>query len=225
MELKAEIFQKGKFRNRRLAMFYDILDKKRQNLLPCLEFFKERFYLASGTGLALQIGHRDSKDFDFFSPEDFQTQRFFEEIKENIKGFSITKIQEERNTLSVLADDIKLSFFAYKYPLLEPLIEEKYLRIASVADIGCMKLSAIISRATNKDYIDLYFILQRIKLEDLLKKAEKKFPDIDTALILKSLVYFEDIENEEIVFKKERVDFENVKKFLIAEVKQLRFTT
>ncbi len=48
-------------------MFYDILDKKRRIILPLLKPFKEDFYLAGGTGLALQLGHRDSIDFDFFS--------------------------------------------------------------------------------------------------------------------------------------------------------------
>ena len=79
----------------------------------------------------------------------------------------------------------------------------------SIKDIGCMKLSAIISRATNKDYIDLYYILQRVELLELLKWAEQKFPEIDTNLILKSLVYFEDVEVETINFKHNKeVDFE-----------------
>ena len=47
-------------------MFYDILDKNRLDILPLLAGFKDRFYLAGGTGLALQLGHRDSHDFDFF---------------------------------------------------------------------------------------------------------------------------------------------------------------
>ena len=47
----------------------EILDAKRRRMLPELEFLKKeyRFYLAGGTALALQIGHRTSLDFDFYS--------------------------------------------------------------------------------------------------------------------------------------------------------------
>jgi hypothetical protein len=47
-------------------MHYEILDENRIKILPLLKNFKDDFYLAGGTGLALQIGHRDSIDFDFF---------------------------------------------------------------------------------------------------------------------------------------------------------------
>ncbi len=205
-------------------MFYDILDKKRKDVLPLLADFKKGFYLGGGTALALQLGHRDSVDFDFFNQKDLDTKKLFDNIRETFSGKELKKIQEEKNTLTVLVDkDIKLSFFTYKYPLIKDLKEEKYLNLASVEDIGCMKLSAIISRATNKDYIDLYYILQRIELPELLKWAEQKFPEIETNLILKSLVYFEDVEVETINFKHNKeIDFEEVKNFLIKKVKEIQ---
>jgi len=79
----------------------------------------------------------------------------------------------------VLNGNIKLSFFSYPYRLLNPLIKEEFLDIAGVVDIGCMKLSAVTSRAVEKDYIDLYFILKQISLADLLSKAKEKMSDID----------------------------------------------
>ncbi|MEJ2618234.1 MAG: nucleotidyl transferase AbiEii/AbiGii toxin family protein, partial [Ignavibacteriaceae bacterium] len=51
-----------------------ILDKKRKDLLPLLKEFKDKFYLAGGTALALQLGHRSSDDFDFFSFEHFEIE-------------------------------------------------------------------------------------------------------------------------------------------------------
>lgn len=42
-----------------------ILDKNQKDILPKLSFLsKDGFYLAGGTALALQIGHRTSVDFD-----------------------------------------------------------------------------------------------------------------------------------------------------------------
>lgn len=205
-------------------MFYNILDQKRLRALPLLKTFKKDFYIAGGTSLALQIGHRDSIDFDFFSFKDLDTKKLFDELNEAFLGFELLKIQEERNTLTVLVDgSIKLSFFTYKYKLLNKLIEEENLKLASVEDIGCMKLSAITGRATNKDYIDIYYILQNLRLEDLLIEASEKFPNLDRNLILKSLVYFNDIDVEPILFKNgNSVDFENVKAFLEKEVKNLQ---
>ena len=62
-------------------MFYDILDKKRIEILPLLKNFKQEFYLAGGTSLALQIGHRDSVDFDFFKHDDIDIPELFGRIK------------------------------------------------------------------------------------------------------------------------------------------------
>ena len=201
-------------------MFYNILDQKRLKILPYLKTFKKDFYIAGGTSLALQIGHRDSIDFDFFSSKDLDTKKLFDELNEAFLEFEVLKIQEEKNTLTVIADgNIKLSFFTYKYKLLNELLNEENLKLASVEDIGCMKFSAVTGRATNKDYIDLYYILQNIKLEDLLKKASEKFPNLDRNLILKSLIYFDDIDIEPIIFKNDNyVDFKDVKKFLEEEV-------
>ena len=201
-------------------MFYNILDKKRLAILPLLKNFKKDFYLAGGTGLALQLGHRDSIDFDFFSKNNINTQELFLKIKDVFKNHKILKTQEEKNTLTVFIDEnIKLSFFTYNYKLIEKLINEPNLRIASILDIACMKLSAIVSRATNKDYIDLYFIIKKIPLKLILNKLNKKLPELDINLVLKSLVYFEDINKEPIKFKNNsNLNFNIVKDFFKKEI-------
>jgi len=197
-------------------MFYNVLDKKRQNILPLLSYFKKEFYLAGGTALALQLGHRSSVDFDYFANKDIDTNKVLSEIKVVFKGHKILKVREEENTLMVLIDEgILLSFFGYKYKLIKSLIKEEYFNLASIEDIGCMKFSAIIGRKSNKDYIDLYYILQGIKLRKLLESAGRKFPEIDTNLIIKNLVYFKDIENSPIKFKNNnKITLKEVEKFM-----------
>lgn len=204
-------------------MFYDILDKKRLAVLGLFESLKKDFYLGGGTALALQIGHRDSFDFDFFSQKDINTKELFERLRQIFKGHKLVKIQEQSNTLTILLDDaIKLSFFTYKYKLIRQTINDKNLSLASLEDIGCMKLSAVTGRASNRDYIDLYFILKHISLADLLNKAHIKYPELERNLILKSLVYFEDITQEKILFKNNNdIPFEKVKDRLRDEVKKL----
>lgn len=201
--------------------FYDILDEERKKILPLFSGFKEMFYLAGGTGLALQIGHRDSVDFDFFNVESFSTEKLFKDIALVFAGKEVVKIQEEKDTLSIFIDKkIKVSFIAYPYKLLEPLIESEYFKFCSLLDIGCMKLSALVSRSLQKDYVDLYFISQKIGLETLLNSVEKKFPLLDLNLVLKSLVYFDDLVEEPINYKNNNeVDFEVIKSFFKEKLK------
>jgi len=135
-------------------MHYEILDEQRKNILPLFASFKNDFYLAGGTALALQLGHRDSIDFDFFSEKPVDTQKLFETLREIFKEHSLVKIQEEADTLSVIVDErIKLSFFSYSHPLLTDLMQEEYLNLADIKDIACMKLSAVTGRASNKDIL------------------------------------------------------------------------
>ena len=198
-----------------------ILDKKRQELLPSIANAGEGFYLAGGTALALQIGHRDSIDFDFFIEGNIDTLALWIKIQDIFSGYSLIKTQDELNTLSCIIDgDIRLSFFGYNYPLIQIPSNESDLKLASILDIGCMKLSAITSRATLKDYVDLHFILQQISLRELFEGMVKKFPTLDQGLVLKSLVYFDDILPEPILFMPGfTVSLEEVKLSLIEHVK------
>ena len=205
-------------------MFYDILDTERKNVLPLLGAFKDDFYLAGGTALALHLGHRDSVDLDLFTESHIDTQKLFEVARDVLAGHSLIKVQEEKDTLSIVLDGrIKISFFSYPYPLLKEPVKEEHLRVASIEDIACMKLSAITGRASNKDYIDLYYILQDMPLMTLFGYVKQKLPSLDINLVLKSMVYFDDIEHEQILFKKGReVSFETVQAFLKDEVKRCR---
>lgn len=202
-------------------MFYNILSEDKKKLLPALSHFKSRYYLAGGTALALQFGHRESEDFDFFTKDPFSTTDLFEKLERGFTGFELRKTQEEVNTLSVFVGNTKVSFFRYPYLLLEPLIKEKNINLASIADIGCMKCSSIVSRATIKDYVDLYFILQKISLKNLLEKCKEKLPSLDTNLILKSLVYFDDVIDEPIKYSpNHKISYIKVQSFLVREVKK-----
>lgn len=202
-------------------MHWNILDDNRKSILPLFsQLGGYGFYLAGGTALALHIGHRDSIDFDFFTEQIIDTEKLFQEVQQVFSDHTVIKIQEEKNTLGIIVDNsIKISFMTYHYSLLKPVIETEYFKMASIADIGCMKCSAITSRGVMKDYIDLYFILQSMSLKELLALCTIKYPSIDTNLIAKSLVYFDDLEQEQVIYKENHgIDFELVKSFLKKEV-------
>jgi len=200
--------------------FQEVLDKNRLNLLPKLLFFKEKwYYLAWGTALALIYWHRESVDFDFFINENIDTNKLFEEILEKFKNEKIIKTYEENNTLYIEINNIKISFMTYKYNLLQKLINTEYLNILSDLDISAMKLWAIQNRATNKDYVDLYYILKKYSINEVISAFYSKFwKVISENLILKSLVYFDDIEEQELIIHDD-INFYDVKNNLEKLVK------
>lgn len=197
-------------------IYWEILDGERKKILPIFSSFRNDFYLAGGTALALQIGHRDSIDFDFFTKNSFSSWELFKKLKEIFTGLEMVKVQEEKDTLAVLIDEkIKISFFGYPYDLIKPLIKSEFINLASIEDIGAMKLSAITGRSVLKDYVDIYWILQKISLLNLTKFCQKKFKDLDINLVLKSLVYFDDVIEEPIIYKNYgEVSFGEIKNYL-----------
>jgi len=205
-----------------MKIHWNILDNKRTDILPLLRSFSEEgFYLAGGTGLALLLGHRDSVDFDFFKVENFDTSELTRKLEYVFKEHKLSITQLQKNTVSCEIDDtIQLSFFSYDYELLKPLIKSEYLEIASVEDIACMKLAAIASRNLEKDYVDLYFISQKIPLKDLIGFCLKKYPSFNEVMILKSLPFVEDVKREHIIFKENnRVSLKEIQKYFEKSLK------
>jgi hypothetical protein len=119
------------------------------------------FYLVGGTALALLIGHRESIDLDYFTPNDIDTVALFTDIVNALPERQCLKTFEAPNTLWISIDGIKLSFIKRKQPLLEEVIPEGAFRLASLADITIMKLAAICGRDEYKDYFDLSYLAEK----------------------------------------------------------------
>ncbi|KKP68443.1 MAG: hypothetical protein UR68_C0016G0003 [Candidatus Roizmanbacteria bacterium GW2011_GWA2_35_19] len=93
-----------------------ILSEERKKIIPHFVAWKDKFYLAGGTALALQIGHRESVDFDFFSRHSFDTEVMIKQLSTLFGEKLFTVTQVEKNTLSiVLHQEIKISFMTYEY--------------------------------------------------------------------------------------------------------------
>ena len=200
-----------------------VLSENRKKIIPSFVTWKNEFYLAGGTGLALQIGHRDSVDFDFFTKNSFDPNKLIKKLTKIFDRNSFKVIQIEKNTLSILLNlEIKISFMTYDYSVVSPFISTEYLNIASIPDIACMKLSTIMQRSALKDYVDLYEIMKIYTLEQLLSFAKKKYPMIDSTIILKSLSYLEDIVDEPLIYKNEELkpSINVLKQFFQNEVKK-----
>ena len=79
-----------------------------------------------------------------------------------------------------------------------------------------MKLAAIMSRGTRKDYIDLYFILQQTPLERLFEVAAVKYARVRTFAVsaVRALTYFADAETTPMPQMITRTSWPTVKRFL-----------
>lgn len=178
-------------------MFHqDILNDNQKEILSKLAFPSEgEFYLSGGTALALQLGHRTSIDFDFYSQKEFEGSSLLKGFQRTLPDLEVLLL--EKDTVRVIVGQTELSFFYYDYPLLEPLVPYDGIRLASKKDIAAMKLSAIVQRGAQRDFIDIYYLLKGYSLEELLSFALAKFRGYQEMLILRALVYFEDAENEQ----------------------------
>ena len=151
--------------------------------------------------MALRLGHRRSYDFDFFFENIFDENKLFEKIISHFKNHKIQKTLADKSSLFVVFDDeINVNFLYYRYSLIKHKIKTKYLDLASIENIACMKLLAISKRIEFKDYVDIYYILKRVPFKRLIMFFEKKIRDVDINFILKILVDFKEIEEEPLEF-------------------------
>jgi hypothetical protein len=200
-------------------------DKFFINVLPDLQFglfkdlskqsFIQDFYLAGETSLALQIGHRRSIDFDFFTPLEFNTSILVNKL--NDMG-NYERSSEDKNTINGSLNGIRISFFGYSYKLIDNVKILSGIKLAGLKDIAAMKLEAIAGRGSRKDFIDTFFLLKKFSLEEIFSFHNQKY---GTGLSnqyhhLKSLVYFEDAETEAMPVLIDPLDWDIVKKQILA---------
>ena len=176
----------------------DILPAPQRRLWDELSAVPEEFVLYGGTAIALDLGHRESVDFDFFGNKPFDPTKLVPAIS-FLANASVT--QREPNTFSCTVDRggvVKLSFFGLPgIPRLAlPLISlDNGLQVASLFDLGGTKASVVQMRAEAKDYIDIDALLTdgRIDLPIMLAAAKAIYgTQFNPQSTLKALAYFED---------------------------------
>ena len=177
----------------------------------------DRFYLAGETGLALQFGHRLSLDLDFFATVQFDEETLLQRVHK-LEEFSL--VAKAPYTLHTTIGATKVSFLGYAYPVLFPEIRFLEVAVADLRDIACMKVSAIASRGTKRDFIDLYVSAQRFGLTEVLQLFDRKYAQTHYSRIhiLKSLTFFGDAEKDPMPHMLIPLDWGEVKRFFLREV-------
>ena len=208
----------------RIKLHFDILPKETKNALDFLsaqEWLGETdWYLAGGTALALQVGHRRSVDLDFFTKHSrFDNVDLLDRVS---FGGNLEIELNKDNTILAKLLGAKISIIAYPFFLPQQgFMNYGAVKILLSTDIAVMKIIAISQRGRKRDFFDLYWCAKNLEpLEDTIRKLPAQYPAVahNYHHILKAMVYFEDAESDpepEIFFK---VSWQEVKLFFNKEI-------
>lgn len=174
-------------------------------------------YLAGGTALALRFGHRLSVDLDFFTPELFDEDALLARLQ-GLPEFSL--VAKAPHAIHAVIRGTKVSFLGYSYRRLFPPAHFEGVPVADPRDIACMKLSAIASRGTKRDFIDLYVASGRFGLAEILNWFARKYAEVHYSRIhiLKSLTFFADAGKDPMPHMLISLEWNDVIRFFMRQV-------
>ncbi|MEK7084631.1 MAG: nucleotidyl transferase AbiEii/AbiGii toxin family protein [Patescibacteria group bacterium] len=184
--------------------------------------FIKRFYLAGGTGMALSLGHRLSYDLDFFCQNIFDADALLKKIK---KVGSFILEEKEEGTLHGMLDGARVTFLQYPYRLLYQRTVMNHIALADPRDIACMKLDAIATRGSKKDFVDVYFFAKQsgMTLGEMVRMFARKYKDIryNEMHLYKSLVYFVNARRDPMPRMLTPCEWRDVEQWFETETKKL----
>lgn len=158
-------------------------------------------HLVGGSAIAVHFGHRRSEDLDIFSLEpDLDLHAIRVVLASRAPSFVVRG--ETDATLKVAADGAIIDFVRYPYaPLEPPAPGPGGVLLASVRDLGAMKLSAIATRGIRRDFWDAFVMAKNgHSLAQMAADFRAKFGKEASDLyhVVRALTYFEDAEADPI---------------------------
>lgn len=196
-------------------MHPNILLPEQKAIVPFIKSFSRDFYLVGGTAIALQIGHRQSIDFDLFRFKGFQKTKIVERLKDF--GLTYRLLFSDSGSFHIVTNDVKLTFF--QYPFKVPTTQKfEGVQMPDLLNLASMKAYALGRRAKWKDYVDLYFLLKyHFSFPEIVANTQKIFGELfSPKLFLQQLCYFDDIDyTEEVTFMDNDIAEEEIKSYLI----------
>ena len=129
-----------------------------------------------------------------FGNQEIEEDLFIEELS---KSGQVHVLKKSKNIFITTVNNIKVDFVNYKYPFIDEIKIIETIRIASKKEIAAMKLNAIAGRGSKKDFIDLFFLTKSYSLKEMMEFYTQKYNDGSEFMVLKSLTYFEDADQEQ----------------------------
>lgn len=195
-------------------MYDNILSDNQKELLPFIQSFKREYYLVGGTAIALQIGHRESIDFDMFKLGNVNKVKITQRL--NDLGWTYQLLYTNSESFHILCNGVKITFFQYPFKIPAKLTF-KDIKMPNLLHLAAMKAYALGRRAKWKDYVDLYFIFKyHHPLDEVISKAQEIFQSLFSAKLFKQqLCYFNDIDyGEEVTYCIDPIPDDEIKAFL-----------
>jgi hypothetical protein len=188
-------------------------------------------YLAGSAALALYLGHRRVRDLDLMAMANRLTpperRDLLQALLAAAPGVQVETARDGFLALRAGPDGggggAAVRLYYYPYPLAAPPGEHRGVEVASAIDLGLMKLGAIISRGSRRDFVDLYLLCRRLPLAELLAAAPDKFGHVgDFALqALKGLADLSEVEGEPMPPLEVPLGWEDVAAWVDATVRDL----
>ncbi len=214
------------------------LSKHQRKTLDCVIKYglTKGFYLSGGTALLMKYDHRLSEDFDFFSFPEFSGEKFpLKRLLDTAKELGHI-LDYDQETLIILVDGVKFSFFSYPYKLLKPtenlpFNSHSMIFLASDEDIAASKLVAITQRGLKKDFFDLHFLCQKHdwNIKNILEFCSRKY-DIRNDwmnIAIKALTYFDDAAKQIVMIEQkiplDQTTWQKIKNYFEQQVKKFVF--
>lgn len=173
--------------------------------------------LVGGTALALQYGHRQSIDLDFFGVLQENKDELIDVAKQ-IGNVIVTN--KSKSIVQTIINNVKVDFVDYgRYAWIDEPVQGDGFVLASDKDIAAMKVNAIIGRGTRKDFIDLYVLLQHYSLTEIMDFYKQKYPEFSEYRALLSMTYFEDAEMQDMPKMFIDIPWDTMKSTIIRAVK------
>jgi hypothetical protein len=198
-------------------MHKEILSEKQAEIFPNLKNFSENFGLVGGTAIAFQLGHRQSIDFDLATLKEIKTSNIRKKILEFGKIDAV--IIDNADEYTLVIEGIKFTFFNYLFPIKFSQNLDDIISMPDIATLAAMKAYALGRRAKWKDYVDLYFVAQKLSsIKPVIEKAKEIFgSEFNEKNFRVQMAYFDDIDySEKIIFNKGfEVKDEEIKKKLL----------
>ncbi|OGK15034.1 hypothetical protein A2690_02895 [Candidatus Roizmanbacteria bacterium RIFCSPHIGHO2_01_FULL_39_12b] len=197
------------------------LNDARQQVFKKLASFSKDYVLAGGTAIMLQIGHRESYDFDCFSAKPF-SENFTRKVIKIFNGAIKTNETDEVITF-LTKDDVEMTFVTYPYKILRQVIKTNSLPLFHLDDLAANKAYTIGRRGQWRDYIDIFFLLKQnlYDIQSLISLTNQKYQgEFNEKLFLGQLAYFDDVKIVPVKFLKDNYSDNEVKTYLQKEVEK-----
>jgi hypothetical protein len=183
------------------------------------------FYLAGSAALALYLGHRPIAELDLMSGANrlaAAERRVLLQALLDLDPEAQVETARDGYLFVRAGGGVPLRLFHYPYPLVAPAEDAGGLAVASAVDLGLMKLAAIVSRGSRRDFVDLYLLCRELPLAELLEHAGDKFGHVrDFPLqALKGLSDLSETAGEAMPRLAVQVGWEEVTAWLDAELRR-----